>query len=81
VLLIVCQVQDDLRHLREQISNAVEGRSVEKLDLKGIEKAIARTELGVKVYCNVFVLNAQLSSYIYHIIILTKWVEFLIEAF
>ena len=81
MLLIVCQVQDDLRHLREQISNAVEGRSVEKLDLKGIEKAIERTELGVKVYCNVFVLNAQLSSYIYHIIILTKWVEFLIEAF
>jgi hypothetical protein len=66
VLLIVCQVQDDLRHLREQISNAVEGRSVEKLDLKGIEKAIERTELGVKVYYNVCV-KCTLSSYIYHI--------------
>ncbi|CAB4042504.1 Hypothetical predicted protein, partial [Paramuricea clavata] len=45
---LLVRVQDDLRHLREQISNAVEGRSVEKLDLKGIEKAIERTELGVK---------------------------------
>ena len=38
-----------MRHLREQINNAVEGRSVENLDLKDIEKAIQRTELGIKV--------------------------------
>lgn len=42
-------MQDELRHVREQINNAVEGRSIEKLDLKNIEKAIERTELGIKV--------------------------------
>lgn len=43
------QIQDDLRHLREQINDAAEGRSTEKFDLREIEKAIERTEQGVKV--------------------------------
>ena len=51
-----------MRHLREQINNAVEGRSAEKLDLKDIEKAIQKTELGVKVLGRMIVVKCTLNT-------------------
>ncbi|EDO37640.1 predicted protein, partial [Nematostella vectensis] len=50
---ILSQVQDDLRHLKETISNA--GGSTEIIDLKALESAITRTEISVREKAEQFI--------------------------
>lgn len=45
LVIFVMKVQDDLRHLKEQIT----GSSKEPIDIEALESAIERTEQSVKV--------------------------------
>lgn len=54
------QVQDDLRHLKDQIITTAGGKSVEYIDIRAIEDAINRTEKSIWV-CLHFIVTHFLS--------------------